>query len=532
MTSFCVRLCSALTMVFATASVAVVQDSRSAWIDPARTRVIEQPQAGAANEAGDDFGSALAVGDFDGDGRDDLVVGAQYEDQGATADAGAVFVFPGTPDGPGAGFFLFVSNATDHGAAVTAGMLDVFGYSIATGDFDGDGFDDLVAGAPERGRVGAVVVWPGSASGLDVAAGQLFQSDDLGCGAPETDDFFGDSLAAGDFDADGFDDLAIGAPGEDASAGQVCVVRGGANGIEDAKGASYLQSANGYLSEASEPGDRFGSALAVGHFSDGPNDDLAIGSPGEALSAAPAGGMVSVLFGKSGGVVADLFSGGVNRTEDDAFGSNGIALGDEFGWELAAGDVDQDGLDELAVGSLGESAGDGVGALFVFSGLGGGIAFGVRRDETSLGYPIPETPETYDYFGFAVAFADLDGNGTGDLLVGAPGEGDNNTQFPLDQFGLFALFPSAQDSGAGLWWMQEDIGSGATSAVGDRFGAAIASGDFDGDGRLEVAIGAPGDEAGSVSTGRVYVVPEPGAAAVAAAALAALAAMWLRRTPD
>ena len=233
---------------------------------------------------------------------------------------------------PARASFLFASDATDHGAAVTAGAVDVFGYAIATGDFDGDGFDDLVAGAPERGLVGAVVVWPGSASGLDVAAGQLFQSDDLGCGAPETDDFFGDALAAGDFDDDGFDDLAIGAPGEDASAGQVCIVRGGASGIDDGNGASYLQSANGYLDAASEAGDRFGSALAVGHFSDGPHDDLAIGSPGEAPSAAPAGGMVSVLFGKSGGTVGDLFSGGVNRSEDDVFGSNGIAVGDDFGW--------------------------------------------------------------------------------------------------------------------------------------------------------------------------------------------------------
>jgi hypothetical protein len=159
--------------------------------------------------------------------------------------------------------------------------------------------------------------------------------------------------------------IAIGAPGEDASAGQVCIVRGGANGIEDGNGASYLQSANGYLDAASEAGDRFGSALAVGHFSAGAHDDLAIGSPGEAPAAAPAGGMVSVLFGKSGGIVTDLFSGGVNRSEDDALFSNGIALGDDFGWELAAGDVTGRPR-ELAVGSCGEAGGDSAGAVFVF----------------------------------------------------------------------------------------------------------------------------------------------------------------------
>jgi hypothetical protein len=86
-TLVCVRFGGALVVALATASVAAAQELRGAWIDPARTRVIEQPQAGAANEAGDDFGGALAVGDFDDHGRDDLVVGAQYEDQGATAAA-------------------------------------------------------------------------------------------------------------------------------------------------------------------------------------------------------------------------------------------------------------------------------------------------------------------------------------------------------------------------------------------------------------------------------------------------------------
>jgi hypothetical protein len=369
------------------------------------------------------------------------------------------------------------------------------------------------------------VVWPGPRR-ADVAAGQLFQSDDLGCGAPETDDFFGHALAAGDFDDDGFDDLAIGAPGEDASAGQVCIVRGGASGIDDGNGASYPQSANGYLDAASEAGDRFGSALAVGHFSDDPHDDLAIGSPGEAPSAEPAGGMVSVLFGKSGGTVGDLFSGGVNRSEDDVFGSNGIAAA-----TTSVGNCRR----RRRIRRPRRTRGGPVrrawrrrrGSVFV-STARRRFAYGERRDQTSLGSPTPETPESYDHFGIAVAIADLDENGLGDLLVGASGEGDA-TEIPPDQFGLFAVFPSAQDSGAGLWWMQEDIGSGATSAIADRFGAAIATGDFDGDGRLEVAIGAPGDEAGGVSTGRVYVVPEPGATAVAAAALAALGGLRRRR---
>jgi len=93
MTAICVRLGSALMVALVTAPIAAAQDLRSEWIDPARTRVIDQPQAGAANEEEDDFGRTLAVGDFDGDGRLEVAIGAPGDEAGGVS-TGRVYVVP------------------------------------------------------------------------------------------------------------------------------------------------------------------------------------------------------------------------------------------------------------------------------------------------------------------------------------------------------------------------------------------------------------------------------------------------------
>lgn len=137
--------------------------------------------------------------DFNNDGADDLAVGVPGEDVGGVVDAGAVNVLYGSGaglTGAGAQQFIQVGSAAETG--------DEFGWSLAAGDFDNDGFADLGAGAPfesvgATANAGAVGALYGSAGGLTTSGGQLFTQNSAGVpGTAEEFDFFGDALAVGD----------------------------------------------------------------------------------------------------------------------------------------------------------------------------------------------------------------------------------------------------------------------------------------------------------------------------------------------
>jgi hypothetical protein len=204
--------------------------------------------------------------DFDNDGADDLAVGVPGEDTGSRVDAGAVSALYGSAAGlSGAiGQQLFTQVG---GGAVEEG--DLFGWALAAGDFDNDGFADLGVGIPGedtggRADAGALGVLDGSPGGLIADTGQLFTQ---AAGTVEADDVFGFAVASGDFDADGFADLAVAAPFEDVGtridAGAVSALYGVAGGLGLAGAQLFTQDSGGVPGTA-EAGDFFGGAVAVG----------------------------------------------------------------------------------------------------------------------------------------------------------------------------------------------------------------------------------------------------------------------------
>ena len=177
--------------------------------------------------------------DFNGDGYVDLAIGVPAENVGRRVDAGVVHEIRGSRAGP-----TTVGDRVWHqnrrGVRDRAERGDRFGAALASGDFDSDGYADLAIGVPGeslRGRrAGAVQVLYGSRTGLGPAGDQLWHQNRAGIpGSNQSGDGFGAALAAGDFDADGFADLAIGVPGEDAGgtrdAGRVVVLSGSARGL-------------------------------------------------------------------------------------------------------------------------------------------------------------------------------------------------------------------------------------------------------------------------------------------------------------
>ena len=387
----------------------------------------DTPGIQSAPEAGDQFGFSLASGDFNGDGYDDLAVGSVYESVGAEDEAGAVTIIHGGPGGLTVnGNQLFSQDTAGIEDSAEAG--DNCGGALAAGDFNRDGYADLAIGCPFEGLtadgMGAVAVIYGSATGLGVEGNQLWHQESPGIeGVGEEGDAFGSALAVGDFNNDGFSDLAIGVPqeavGSTAAAGAVNIIYGGLAGLTSNDDQIWTQG-NAGIEDTAEEDDNFGASLVAGDFNGDGFDDLAIGAPGETVNAAAGAGAVNVIYGAAGG----LFSGGNQFWSQDSPGIVGAAeIGDQFGWALGVGDFDNDGFDDLAVGVPAETIeGEGsipnAGAVNVIYGRPAGLTADGNQLFTQGNDGLEGDAGALDAYGASVTGADFDLDGFDDLAIG------------------------------------------------------------------------------------------------------------------
>jgi hypothetical protein len=371
-------------------------------------------------ETADQFGTALATGDFDSNGFADLAIGSPFDEPGGITDAGEVSLLYGTAGGLQATApddQLWHQNSS--GVIDTAEVGDEFGSSLAIGDFNEDGFDDLSIGVALEdvaaiSDAGAVNVLYGSGGGLQASSpdDQFWNQDSASVGdTAEENDQLGRAVFGGDFNNDGFDDLAIGVPLEDVGvvvdAGAAVVLYGTGGGLQAISPDDQFWSQDSVnVQDSSETSDQFGSSLAVGDFNADGFDDLGAGVAREDVGTKVDAGATSVLYGSSAGIQADA--------PDDQFWAQDSVdvlefseVGDQFGSAVAAGDFNGDSFSDLAFGVPLENLGGfaDAGGVSVLYGSSLGIQATAPNDQfwNQNAPNVADDVEAGDRFGAALA---------------------------------------------------------------------------------------------------------------------------------
>lgn len=394
------------------------------------------------------FGRSVSVaGDVNGDGYSDIIVGAHLYDNDQ-ADEGRAYVYHGaavslSPSGPN---------------WYSPQSYDSFGYSVSTaGDVNGDGFADVIVGAPlhDNGEVneGQAYVYYGSNTGLSSNPSWSAESDQASAN-------FGWSVsAAGDVNGDGYADVIVGAPlydNDQTDEGRAYVYYGSSTG---------LSSIPNWIAEGGQDGAQFGAAVgAAGDVNGDGYADVIVGAPTHDNGQVDEG-RAFIYLGGSDGLQADPIWTGEGGQDNGKFG---YSVG-------AAGDVNGDGYSDIIVGAPYYDNGQtDEGRAFVYAGFVSGVSAGSSW--------ITESNQISATFGYAVGTAgDVNGDGYADVIVGAPLY-DNGQ---LNEGRTFVYQGSALGLSPDVAWAAESNLDFANYGASAR-----TAGDINGDGYADVIVGA------------------------------------------
>jgi hypothetical protein len=480
----------------------------------------EQPSGDLRNDI-----PSLAVGDFNNDGIDDLLIGARFADgpNDSRVDAGEAYVIFGSSELPGT---IDLGNGeadlTIYGATVGISSPDGLGFGVGAGDVNGDGIDDIIVSAPfsegpsadfrtDRGEVYVIFGRPDLGGTMDIAE----KPQDVTIIAAEGFSLLGDAIAIGDVNGDGIDDMVLGAPfagrepgsphgGPRTELGETYVIFGSRN----LPGSiSIPEKQQDVTISGPEQWSELGDAVAVGDVNDDGFDDvIAVAEASDQPDGQrPNAGTVYVVYGSK-----DL-SGLVDTKKDEQdLKVLGAQEQGALGFCAASGDVNGDDIDDIL---LVAQRADGAGrtrttsgeayVIFGSSDLGGTVD--VLANEQDMTIP---AADDHDLMSACLAGDDVNGDDLGDIGLGSGFAAGPNDE--RDRAGEAYVFFGSRELPAVL---DPTLGYQGLmlfgAEAGDRFGAALRVADLNGDGSREiivVASEADGPNNTRPTAGEIYVI--------------------------
>ncbi|GAA3568109.1 FG-GAP and VCBS repeat-containing protein [Streptomyces osmaniensis] len=380
----------------------VVLYGTATGVSSAKRHTISQNTTGAPGtaEAGDSFGYDTAFADFNGDGYDDIAVGASGEDVGSDVDGGGLAILWGSASGiTGKGVTVADPAPTAH---------DRWGKNLAAGDFDGDGKADLAVGSNNA----TLYVFKGGFNSSGTPGGRYTIKPPI----MGTDANGPLNLTAGDANGDGRTDLVVDGYEYQTDYGW--------------NENSYIPGSSSGLAMANIRTLKPGVITAIGDINHDGFGDIVSGAAwnattedGTTIPNAAKGGKVWVTYG-----TVDGPGSATGITQDTGNVPGTSETNDNFGWDLDLGDINGDGFLDLAIGVAGENIGSAAntGAVTILYGNASGLntASGAQSFAQSTA-GVPGTDEDDDLFGLDLRLDDVTGDGKADLIAGSA-ENDGN----------------------------------------------------------------------------------------------------------